>query len=51
MSILVAFLGTAAIAIGLIAAGTPDRWLYPICLIAFVVLAGVLHGAESETHA
>jgi len=48
MSVLVAFVGTAVIAIGLVAAGTPDRWLYPICLIAFVVLAFVLHGEKAH---
>ena len=48
MNVLVAFVGTAVIAIGLVAAGTPDRWLYPICLIAFVVLAFVLHGEKAH---
>lgn len=48
MSILVSFIATAVIALGLVVAGVPDRWLYPICLVAFVVLAFVLHGEKAH---
>ena len=48
MSILVSFVCTMVIALGLIAVGTPDRWLYPISLISFIVLAAVLRGDKEH---
>jgi hypothetical protein len=52
MSILVSFVATAVFAVTMVWLDVmPDRWLFPSCLVCFVVLAAVLHGAEGKAHA
>ena len=52
MSVFVAFVATVVFAVTMVWLDVmPDRWLFPACLVCFVVLVAVLHGADSESHA
>lgn len=48
MKFIVSLVLTFFAAVAMIAAGIPDRWLYPGCLVIFVLLVIMMYGSGEQ---
>ena len=42
---------TGFVALAMVSAGVPDRWLVPVCVGVFILFAIIFSGSDKEAHA